>query len=119
MSEHFLVPVKTWLKPAWYRQLAVIARKNSTTVEVLVGECVRRVLAGETLTATPKPKHRRQRWTASDTAQLERLYADGLHDAAIAVAMGRPISTVFKRREDLGLPSRHARLGRPKKNPAA
>lgn len=117
--DDFMVPVKTWLKPGLYRVLGAAARAHGTSVELLVAECVRRVLAADLLPLSVPVKHRRQRWTAADTARLVELHGEGLTDARIASEMSRPVSTVFKHRDELGLQSLRAPLGRPPVGPAA
>lgn len=49
------------------------------------------------------------RWTPAENAVLQRHYADGLSDAAIACQLGRTEAAVKWRRKTLGLSRRHIR----------
>lgn len=57
-------------------------------------------------------------WTAADTEKVRALNALGMPDSAIAAAMDRTTSLIWKYRTEMGLPS-YGKRGRPRKNPTA
>jgi DNA invertase Pin-like site-specific DNA recombinase len=111
MSGDFDVPVKTLLPAAQFKVLNRIATEKKTNVGTLVRELVRRQLDGDAPVYTaPVPSTSVGRagrlFGPEQIDKLRELYERGLSDVQIATELGYTTSTVHRRRNELGLPSK-------------
>jgi DNA invertase Pin-like site-specific DNA recombinase len=110
----FSVDVKTSIPAAEFRFLSQLAKREKTTVGVLVAKAVHKQLTTKPVrpvvdVTTPDVSISRGRggriFGAEQVEALRSLYAEGYSDVQIARRLGYSVSTVHRRRSELGLPS--------------
>jgi DNA invertase Pin-like site-specific DNA recombinase len=86
-----LVPIKTWLKGETYRAWDERARREGTTIAVLLAHAADRAVQQD----KPRARRRWVRVTPAIAQQIADLYAEGFTPYAIAKQTGCSVASIY------------------------